>query len=576
MSENLKKTLLALTCLAVGLDAVALDVTPPDAGALLNQSKKNLDAQFNTIPLTSSSFEYEVFNGFEYKNLSVEQVAFANKLTASFVGKKLIIAGLVQELEREFQDRNEPYVFLLTREDGKVILSATKVNLGKIVVTNQSRFKSLRIQGIASYGLKEGDPVNRRQLERNTTVLREVPGIINQYGMVPGATEGETDLMIKTVDGPMYSGSLTVDNSSTKSLGVIAGKMDLQLHNLTGHGDQVRIFALDTEHSNSESGDGSIIISDSGAQLGVNVSRFSYRYKTNSETLTSSYLNEQESRYKGTSVDYGIYLNFPTVRNEFARQTITFNADHVYNLSNSYITLDSTPVVSTAKYVSQYAALPLSYVHENKVGLGVSGINSLPMQLIANYQANLTGGKTNQSITSLATLDKNSAQQYGEFAKLTASTSLNRAVDIFGSRFSITASGLAQLTNKNLASLEKAYVGGNTQMKAWAPQVLGADQLMYGQFQLDKQLALNMSLGIFIEGAFSEQNRKAYRATTGQIDNGKNTMSDAGVSLFYQPAENVELTGSIASKLSKNPKINGIQLDDKSSVRGWVSGTLRF
>ena len=586
MNVSFKKSAIAIACSVLILQAQAIEVVPPsadtfNAAGMLNQYKQSLDSLISTAPLNDGAANYQEFNGFDFEGLTPTQKSRAQSLVAPYVGKKIIIGKLINELERNFQDQGDPFVFVLTETKALPVLTASKVNYGKAEINNASNLNSSLLQGILDFGVKDGAPVDRPQLERNTSVLNEVPGVINQFGMRPGAKQGDTDLVANVNTGPWYNGSVTVDNSGTKSLGVVTGKGDFSLNNLFGFGDIIRLFGLGSSNSNMEGVDVSAIVHPSGLRAGASASRFAYGYNTLAQTTTfdtlgnPAWLNNINTRYTGTSDDIGAYLSYPLTRSEYSRQSITLNYDHVTNVSNAFIAQDSTSAINGSTQ-SKSANFNLSNTTVDKVALGTFGVTSIPFQIVSSYQASVTGGNAVQNLADVSAIDAASAKQMGTFLKLTGSGLLSRNINIADSDFTLTGSGSLQLANKNLPSSEKAYLGGMTQMQAWAPQVLATDQMAYAQIKFEKQIIPNVSAGVFVEGSYSQQNTNAYQTSFGTIATGNNFMSDAGLSLSYQSSQNISLNASVASKLSGNPKVNGIPIQDNSNVRGWVGATIRF
>jgi len=592
MRKPMQKTSLAIACSLLLANANAVEVIPPtadvfSAGGLLNQYKQSLDSLVSATPLGSGSTEYVQFDGFQFAGLDAAQQERAQELVKPYLGKKIILGKLISDLERDFQDAGQPFVFILSKNDAKSkglpLLTATKVTYGKAQIVNESRLNNGLLDGIINWGVSNNAPVDRPQLERNSSVLNEVPGIINQFGMRPGANEGDTDLVAKSIDGPWYGGSATVDNSGTKSLGVINGKADLSLYNLLGFGDIYRFFGLVSANSNMEGVDVSSLVHPSGLRAGVSASRFAYGYNTQTSSVTNdtngnpAWLNSINTRYTGQSNDIGAYLSFPLTRTEYSRQSLTLNYDYVTNVSNAFVAQQSQQANGPAQQ-SSAGNFNLSNYTINKLALGTFGVSSLPLQIVSSYQTSITGGNAVQNLAGVALTDAQGAKQMGSYGKLTGSGILSRAFTIADADFNLSASGSVQLANKNLPSSEKAYLGGMTQMQAWAPQAIAADQMVYTQIKLDKPITPELSIGVFVEASQSQQNTRSYQITApaATVGHGNNFMSDAGLAINYQPVQNVTLTGSVASKLSGNPTVYGTPIQDNSNVRGWIGATVRF
>ena len=185
MTQKIDKITTAIAGLLLVVNVQADETTTKvnNVDALLNYYKQDLDSLTKDSDAEINKNVTEEFNGFEFKRLEQKESERANELAAPYLGKKIVIGRLIAELERDFQDHGNPVVFILTRIDKKLILTATKVNFGHVRVNNTSNLSTRFLHDTLVNGISEGKPLNRPQLEHNSSVLNEVPGVINQYGM---------------------------------------------------------------------------------------------------------------------------------------------------------------------------------------------------------------------------------------------------------------------------------------------------------------------------------------------------------------------------------------------------------
>ena len=577
MSKQINTLTTVLVGLVLALNAQA-DVATTNVNnvdGLLNYYKQDLDA-VNKIPeIDADKIITEDFNGFEYKGLEPSDTDRANELLAPYLGKKVVLSRLVTELERDFQDHKTPLVFILSRVDDKPVLTATKVNFGHVKINNSSNLSSSLLQDTLANNITEGEPLNRPQLEHNSSVLNEVPGVINQYGMQPGSKHGETDLVVTTTNTPWYSGSMSADNSSQRTLGMYSGKGDLALNNLLGRGDVIKVYGLGTENSYMIGGDVSAIVTASGLRAGASYTRFAYDYTTNLDTLSHNNLLNTKTQYTGVSTDIGAYLTYPLVRTEYTRQSLSLNYDHVVMTGDALIDQTATPLVGGVATASN-ALFNLSNYTVDKASLGTMGVTTLPFKIVSSYQTAVLGGNAADNLAALALQDAQGPKAMGVFGKATATGMMTKTVSIADSVFNVSLSGTAQAAFNNLPGTEKAYLGGINQMKAWAAQAVAADHMVYSQFKIDKQIIQYLTIGPFVELAYAQQNAKAYQGTLGITGQNSNFMSDVGININYVAYKSLTFTGNVAHKISGNPSLNNAVIQDDSYIRGWLGVTMGY
>jgi hemolysin activation/secretion protein len=550
MNTKINKITTALAGLLLIVNAQADVATTKvnNVDALLNYYKQDLDSLTKATDDEFDKNVYEEFNGFAFKGLAQKDSERANELVAPYLTKKIVIGRLIAELERDFQDHGNPLVFILTRVDKKLVLTATKVNFGHVLVNNTSNLSTSLLQDTLANGISEGKPLNRPQLEHNSSVLNEVPGVINQYGMKPGSKPGETDLSVTTTDAPWYNGSMSVDNSSQNVLGMYSGRGNLSLVNLLGRGDVFKVYGLGTENSYMIGGDVSALVTPSGLRAGASYTRFAYDY-TNAV------------QYTGDSTDIGAYLTYPLTRSEYYRQSLTLNYDHVETRSNFFNT---------------QSFLPLANYTIDKASLGTYGVTSLPFEIVSSYQVAVLGGNATENTADIAEMDALGLNSMGAFGKLTGTGTLTKTVNIVDTLFNVSLSGSAQAAFKNLPGTEKAYLGGMYQMKAWSAQAMSADHMAYGQFQIDKEIIRHLTIGPFIELAYAQQNVNAYQGTVGTVGQNSNFMSDVGLNINYVAYKSLTFTGNVAHKITGDPTLNNTTIQDDSYIRGWLGVSMGF
>jgi hemolysin activation/secretion protein len=554
---------LALACACVCASSFAAEI---DAGAMLNKYRQELAPGFVQLPMAAQNEAQEKFNGFQIDNLPVAAQQLAKDYVAYQVGQEVIVKSLMGYLERHLQDQGFPYVFQRVEEkleaNAPIKLKAFKVSFGKVIVNNNSGLDAELAERVLSYGIESGAPVNRAQLERNSTILSEIEGISNTYQMKPGQQLGVTDLVSQLEIGRLYNGSATLDNSGSDVLGRATLRGDIALNNKLGQGDVFRAFGLITEHSQMAGVDASFLATPSGWRLGTSFSQFTYDYGT-----TNS-LTGLSTRYEGASANTGLSATFPLVRYEFGRHTFSANLDRARSQGDA--------TVGSSTQVNH-----LSDTATHKLGLSVFGIQALGNDLTGSYQAVFSSGRARQDIASAALQDAGSSQQMGHFNKLFLSGSLSKVLTLADEQVVASVAANVQLANRNLPGSEKMYFGGMSQMRAWVSQAVPTDEALYAEFKLEKQLTSQARIALFAEVAQFRQNHTNYLAAVDNLSvstaaTNKDRMSDLGISWQYQVDPQTQLKGFVAHKLSNDPSVNTKPLPDASRSRAWLSLTRLF
>jgi hemolysin activation/secretion protein len=532
----------------------------------LNKYRQELSPDFLQLPMATVSVALEKFNGFEIDNLPDAARQLVTQFVAPQVGQDVPVNSLIGYLERHLQDKGFPYVFQRVEEKLEaglpIKLKAFQVRFGQVIVNNSSGLNAEFAKRVLSYGIESGAAVNRAQLERNSTVLSEIEGVVNTYQMKPGQQTGVTDLVAQLETGRLFNGSATLDNSGTDALGRNTVRGDVALNNQLGQGDVLRAYGLATENSQMVGVDASLMASPSGWRLGLSYSRFGYDYGAGNS------LTELTTRYKGTSNNTGLSASYPLVRYELGRHTFSANLDQSRSVGDAIVGA-STDLNHLTDTVTE------------KLGLSFFGIQALGNNFTGSYQAILTTGRARQDVASAALQDAGSAQQMGDFQKLFLSGSLSNALMVGNEQVVASVVASAQAANRNLPGSEKAYFGGMSQMRAWVAQAVPADEAVYAEFKLEKQLNAQLRLGLFAELAYFRQNHSNYFAAVDNLSvetapTNEGRMTDLGMSLQYQVGPQVQFKGFVAHKLGNDPSVNTKPLADESRMRAWLSLTRLF
>lgn len=565
-------------------DVISAPTSPTSVpgGAILNQlndqNRADLSGQVLQIPE-----EVVVFEGLKFVGPNQAIIDAANAYQQQDIGEKLSISDFITKLNHWMQTEKHFAITFIRQQDGTYSYLDQVIYEGADI-SNASGLRDGIADSVINYGVNPNQPVDVAQLERNATIQNELPGVVGQYGMVPGNANGTTRLRDQVGNGSRFTGHLGTNNEGMRAVGEIAGTGSLHMNNLLGFSDHFAVNGQASEHAGYISLSGDVLVHASGTRLSINGSTYQYGY----DVLTDANhgLTSNRSRMTGTSNAYWSELTQPLLRNSenkingilgYAYKTNTANAN-VNAVTAPYI--DGLGQQQPGGSASQFFQQNDNGIHD--VYLELNGTSGTRFGKVA-YDFKFTYGEARQHLGSVYSADQFGADTYGgSFQKFNlqgqfSSLPISRLWDS-----SLTAATSMQFSDRNLVTAEQQYVGGAYQMRAWSPQLIGGAQVLWGELGIEKWLTSSLSIKPFIEAAGVRTNMTNYAEIINGVSvnskNGNsNFMADVGLSLSYNPpVSGLTITGTVAGKLTANPSQFGMLVTDDSSVRGWLKAQWFF
>lgn len=431
----------------------------------------------------------------------------------------------------------------------KVIEGRLSQRASRIAASGQKRTSTDRLTNTLLAPLTENAGLNESELERGILVLNDLPGIRSTVTVEPGE-EPETARLLATVkEGPLFRGSVTLDNAGNRYTGAFRTGLNVYADNLTGQGDQAAIQA--SKAVNGDFAYGRLAYSRpvgyNGLILGL--SAFSVDY-TSGKELES--LDAQ-----GNAESFVFSAQYPLIRSRSSNLALSTSFE---NRSVSSQTL-GIPVTDKRFDVS---TLGLSGDYTDaRMGGGISSAAVL-----------LTHGRLDlDRLPGALAADQgiNGSQTQGEYAKLNVNvTRLQSLTSITVGQLSLSG----QYAKQNLDSGEKISLGGPSGLKAYpAGEALGDRGLVVGaevRTVLAKSVELaGMQVGDIQFSAFYDAGRVT------QFDQAPATLStpksyhlrDVGVGFNIGSAGVYDMRIYLARALGDNPgaDINGKDSNGRSS-----------
>ena len=570
------------------LTALPALAAPPnfDAGALLEQlNRQTVPKPVNPL-LPADTKPREVLTRFEFRELPERLVPVATEFLKPYVGKEVRMGSLMMSLYAHLQGLNSRDNFIFTPKKvgaGYVIIAQKVLFDGVTIEANATRSKDEFLAGIIGYQLVPKTPLDYAQIERNATVISELPGIVSQFNMKPGAAAGSSNVHLSTDQGAFYAGSASEDNSGTRTLGEWTSRADVAAYNHFGMADTIRVNGQLTLHSQSVGLDASAIVHPSGLRAGVNLSTFHYGYASDTDGTAAGNPQHTHSHYSGVSNSTGLNFTYPRLRTDEARQNLSLDLNYNTSVSDVGIAQQTTLLGTNPLQVTDSSAQNrLSDLLIRKASFGLNGAQALPTGATLNYQLGAVLGDATQRLASAAAQDATGERSLGHFAKATIAGQYSQGFALAGVGYDAMLSADLQLTHRNLAGPEKSYLGGFYKMQAWGPQAVGGPQAAYFKAQATRAVpgVPGMAVTAFAELAAVQLSHHDYNTTVGAqtvpVGTGWQTLTDVGVTLTHSPLPNISLSAALAKKISNDPIVNGGRIPADGTVRGWVSARLSF
>lgn len=547
MKKNISQTRLLLALAAV-FTGTAFAQTPPDAGALQQQIERERQQQLPkriapdkpALPAAIKPTAGVVVTVKQYRFLgntllTSEQLAPA---VAPYLNRPVDFAQLnaaaaaVADLYRAAGWVVRTYLPQQDIQEGIVTIQIVEAVFGKLKLegTVPQRISTSQIESIFTARQASGAPLNADALDRSLLVADDLPGISVVGSLVAGASERETDLILKAADEPLVVGEAAIDNTGSRSTGSDRLSANISLNSPFGLGDLITANLIHSSGSDYLRLASSLPLGNDGWRFGVNASNLRYQ-------LIASEFSGLHA--KGSSDTFGLEGSYPILRSRLANLFLNLNQDHK-NFDNQ------SGGATTTRYTM------------DATGIALNG----------NLFDNWGGGGANFSnlnwITGRRDKDIGTTDQY--FSKFKVSLSRQQVIS---NALSFYAALNGQESGDRLDSSEKFYLGGAGGVRAYPSSEGGGDSGVLTSLELRWKLPEGLTLTGFHD--------------YGQLRNNDAAMSYSlqgyGLALGWQTPAGVNFKASLAHRMGTNPNPTAAGNDQDGSLdinRLWLSASLPF
>lgn len=381
--------------------------------------------------------------------------------------------------------------------------------------------------------------LNGSKIDRALLLLDDLPGIAATGTLSKGASQSETDLILKIADEPLVSGEVGVDNIGSYSTGSERLTASLFINSPLKIGDLVTTNLIHTRGNDYLRLGYSLPVGNDGWLVGASGSYLSY------EVVDGDFSN---AGLEGASSTAGLNARYPIIRSRLKSLYFGLNYDYkeFENEANNVTTTDYS-------------------------------INNFSLSINGNLFDKLGGGGANSAALSLTSgdLDLNGLDNRkgvltdieGDFTKLNYYLSRQQAIS---NSLSLYVSLSGQDAGKQLDSAENFYIGGAYGVRAYpSNEGSGSD----GQL-VNIELRWRLPRNVVMTGFYD----------LGHVSNTVTTptsysLKGAGISGSWTPNFGLNFKATWARRIGDNPNpaANG---DDQDGTlrknRFWLQVTVPF
>ena len=546
--------------------------TTPDAGSLLQQIERDRpippkrliapdavpvpqEMQAAPGPAVTITVTHFVFTGNTL--LAEDQLA---AVTAGFINRPLSFTEL-QKAAAAVADRYRQAGWVVRAylpkqeiDRGSVIIQIIEGRFGRIHLdgSEPTRLKLPTALRTIEARQKQGAPINADAIDRAVMLLDDLPGVAATSTFREGEQEGETDLVLKLADTPVFLGNVELDNTGSRATGRERVALTAYLDSPLGFGEQLAANVVHTEGSDYARLGLTVPVGVDGLRVGLNGSRLDYRVITPENKLLD---------IRGIADTAGIEASYPIIRSRAANLSLAaaFERKAFDNWTNTG---------SSNRYHINVATGTLA--GNSFDGFGGNGANNASIGFTAGH-VDLTGS-ANQAA------DAASSQTAGHYQKLKLTLSRNQTVT---DNISVYGQYLYQVASKNLDSSEKLTLGGASGVRAYpSGEGSGADGHLL-TLEARVRLPEGVNLTLFHDAGHITAVNHRNTSPTGNALTTLNaySLSGHGLSLSWIAPMGVQLKGTWARRHGENPNPTTSGLDQDGTQllnRFWFSASMAF
>ena len=528
--------------------------TPPGAGTILQQiprepppsaapKRPGLTIEQDSRGRLPPSAPFEV-KALQITGHTLFDTQTLHALVAEAEGQNLTLVQL-EELAERITNFYQHHGYPLARaiipaqviRAGVVVIEVIEARYDQIRLDNRSEVDTPLLEATLS-PLQSGQFIGQADMDHALLLLSDIPGVVVNANLRPGARVGTSDLSVLAEAGPAVAGNVTLDNYGSRYTG--RGRIGglVYVNNPLHHGDVLSASGMTSEGRGMNYGRLSyeLLLNGRGTRVGAAYAALSY---TLGDTLAPL-------QGHGDAEISTLWARHPLVR----RGNHSLYGQLQYDQMRLRDRLDSS-AVRTDRTVDN-ATLTLS--GDTRDTLLSGGIN--------NWSVSWSTGQVSFEDAAAKAADAASSRTQGGYAKWNAHFA--RLQDL-GQTSALYLTLNGQWAQDNLDSSQKMAAGGPYTVRAYDVGAISGDSGYFASVEYRHKLGQawngQWQLQVFIDSAQLEINKKPWVA-------GRNdaVLSGAGLGLSWAGPDRWQARGYLASPIGATPEL----LAGQASTRGWI------
>ena len=361
-----------------------------------------------------------------------------------------------------------------------------------------------RVMDIVYPSSKVNGPLDLKRLERGILLANDLPGIGVGANLKPGQEVGHTDVEVQIENRARFNTSILADNYGSRSTGYERVLVSANLLNPLRLGDDLNATILKTAGTEYIRLNYSLPVGNDGLRIGSNATYLEYKVITNEFKSLGP---------NGHSAGFGLEASYPIYRSRDKNLNLDFDYDVKAFKNNTITEVTSdyyTRIFSTSlsgDFVDQWL---LDGATNNAKFVFDHGKNDLKNS--PNYATDISNSHT-----------------HGIFNRAQLSF---RRDQFLKNDYTLVIRGSGQLTDHNLDSSQKFYLGGPTGVRAYPSSEGSGSEGYLLNLELKKDLPFNLTGSIFYDEGYVRQNVDNFDAS-GVVINALNTYKLKGYGLEF-------------------------------------------
>ena len=419
----------------------------------------------------------------------------------------------------------QAYLPTQTIKNGVVTIAVIVGEYGNVTINNQTRLSNGIANNLMS-GLESGDVIESGPLETRLLLLSDVPGVVVNSTLVPGAAPGTSDLNVELTPGPLVSGSIEGDNAGLPATGAFRLGATINVNNLAGLGDVASLRVL-SSGTGMTYGRASYQIQAGRATVGVAYTQINY-------ALGKEY---SDLGIHGSAKIASVYGSYPLIRSRATNLYAQLGFDY-----RDY--QDNVNIVGTTTDKHANVVMPGIY-GDHRDSFGGGGLTT--------YGAVWSFGNLDIQTAAAQAFDSDTAKTNGQYNKLAFNGM--RLQNVMDTPFSLYGAVNGQIASKNLNIWEKMELGGMYGVRAYPAGTAFGDQgyivnleVRYLLPVLSESIPGRVSLVALYDTGSVQFNKNPWLPSNNTV-----TLNGAGVGVTWAELNNFSVKGYYAHKIGNTP-----------------------